>query len=325
MNTPQDAINAWRHIVDIFRSEGANNVMWVWSVLPWPSKEFGASIGASGGLYTNDVSLNSIYPGDSYVDVIGIECYNFKDSGNPVASCAELADGIYKEASALSRSKPLMMAEMGTYEDSTKPTLKSDWFTEALSPTSPNAIYYKFPRLQSMMYWDDVKFDLAVNSSPKSLAAFKTAITNPLYVGNEYSAISAPPVQYPELSFNVGPTQSYADFLSQIYFGFLNRNADPAGYNFWLSTLVSQQRTCKTMPDALWSGVSYQAEKGVVIDNDTFVSRAYVGLFAKPVDAAVKADLVSQLQAGKTRRQVLSDILNSSEYAIRCSSLGISP
>jgi hypothetical protein len=52
---------AYRHVHDIFTQAGALNVAWVWSP------------GVIGG---TSVSLASIYPGDSYVDEVGIDGYN---------------------------------------------------------------------------------------------------------------------------------------------------------------------------------------------------------------------------------------------------------
>lgn len=73
INTYQDVIAAWRRIVTIFREEGATNVQWVWSVLAWESIPFGG---------TNEVALKDIYPGDEFVDWIGIECYNLPSDTN---------------------------------------------------------------------------------------------------------------------------------------------------------------------------------------------------------------------------------------------------
>ncbi|KEP75814.1 hypothetical protein HR12_22920 [Microbacterium sp. SUBG005] len=58
-------IAAWRHIHDIFRETGANNVTWVWC--PNVKRASGA---------TANVPLSSFYPGDDYVDWIGLDGYN---------------------------------------------------------------------------------------------------------------------------------------------------------------------------------------------------------------------------------------------------------
>ncbi|MGH3459493.1 glycoside hydrolase family 26 protein [Aeromicrobium sp.] len=60
-NTPGDYVRAWRHVHGIFTQVGASNVIWVWSpniVRPVP-----------------DVALEPLYPGDRYVDWVGMVGY----------------------------------------------------------------------------------------------------------------------------------------------------------------------------------------------------------------------------------------------------------
>lgn len=172
INQREDVIAAWRHIVTIFRQQGADNVKWVWSVLSAPSPNFGGQ---------NPMTLQSIYPGDDYVDFIGIECYNF--TAKDWLSCADLMRGIYKEATALSPSKPILNVEMGSIED----PRKAAWIAETFSAESPNAIFKLFPRLAGVMYWNDGRSSadfsgLWIQSSAASKAAFQNAIRDPVYV-----------------------------------------------------------------------------------------------------------------------------------------------
>src|SRR4051794_1955704 len=59
--TPETFVKAWRHIHDVFQEVGATNVIWVWSpnvINPVPS-----------------VKLKPYWPGDAYVDWVGIVGY----------------------------------------------------------------------------------------------------------------------------------------------------------------------------------------------------------------------------------------------------------
>ncbi|MEU6842553.1 glycosyl hydrolase [Streptomyces sp. NPDC046716] len=59
--TPRQYVAAWRHIHDTFAAAGATNVIWAWSpnvVEPMP-----------------DVRLKPYYPGDAYVDWVGLVGY----------------------------------------------------------------------------------------------------------------------------------------------------------------------------------------------------------------------------------------------------------
>jgi len=64
-NTPGDYVAAWRHVWTIFVEENAeHNVVWEWA----PNEKFQGSS-----------PLEPLYPGDEYVDEIGISAYNWGD------------------------------------------------------------------------------------------------------------------------------------------------------------------------------------------------------------------------------------------------------
>lgn len=60
-------VRAWRHIVTLFRREGADDVTWLWTV---------TAIGAR----TGDVSPRRWWPGRSYVTWVGIDGYYYRPS-----------------------------------------------------------------------------------------------------------------------------------------------------------------------------------------------------------------------------------------------------
>jgi len=61
-NTPQDYIEAWRHVHDIFVSRGAGKVKWVWG----PNVSCGSA-----------VDFAPYYPGSDVVDVLALDGYNW--------------------------------------------------------------------------------------------------------------------------------------------------------------------------------------------------------------------------------------------------------
>jgi hypothetical protein len=61
-NESADFVAAWRHVHTIFAEEGATNVVWEW---------------APNQLYDGSAALEPLYPGDAYVDRIGISAYNW--------------------------------------------------------------------------------------------------------------------------------------------------------------------------------------------------------------------------------------------------------
>lgn len=60
-NTPEQYVQAYRHVVDVFREEGVTNVKWNWSV---------------NIVSDTTVPIDQLYPGDDYVDEVGIDGYN---------------------------------------------------------------------------------------------------------------------------------------------------------------------------------------------------------------------------------------------------------
>jgi beta-mannanase len=61
-NEPGEYVRAWRHVHTIFANEGVTNVTWVWS----PNIE-----------YDGSTPLEELYPGDDYVDWLGMDGYNW--------------------------------------------------------------------------------------------------------------------------------------------------------------------------------------------------------------------------------------------------------
>ncbi len=62
---PAAYVAAWRHVVSIFRQEGAQNVKWVWS----PNVNYG------------DYPFYKYFPGESWVDYLGLDGYNWGTHG----------------------------------------------------------------------------------------------------------------------------------------------------------------------------------------------------------------------------------------------------
>ena len=101
-NHARDFVAAWRHVHDLFAAAGAANVAWVWS----PSV-----------IYRGSPRLASLYPGDAYVDWVGIDGYNWGTS-RPWSRWQSF-DGVFGPTLAAVRRltrKPLMLAEVASSE-----------------------------------------------------------------------------------------------------------------------------------------------------------------------------------------------------------------
>ena len=171
-NTPADYIAAWRHIVGVFRAQGAANVRWVWT----PNETDSGTPGFA-----------NLYPGNAYVDWVGIDGYNFgTTSGNTWQSFTQVFGASYRAMLALT-SKPMMVSETSSAEQGGS---KASWITSALSSELPA----RFPRVRAVVWFDQPlgNDDWRVNSSGGSLTAFRNAIDSSRYGLSASSVLAIP-------------------------------------------------------------------------------------------------------------------------------------
>jgi len=168
----QPFIHAWRRVVRIFKSVGANNTMFVWSPGEGHYEPSRRQVG---------------YPGNAYVDWVASDGYNWNSSD---AWCGpfhagwcefwELFHHGYSGTKArgvevdFRNRKPYLVAETGSLEDASTPGRKGQWMLQMRS-----AIKNQFPGLRMLLYFDvDLTtregVDWRVDTSSSSLDGFRT-------------------------------------------------------------------------------------------------------------------------------------------------------
>jgi hypothetical protein len=158
---------AWRHIVNVFRMLGANNVRWVWS--PYVS---------NGG----HLLFERYFPGDRWVDWVGLDGFNWGGS-RAWQSFSTIFANSYRMLSRMT-SRPIMIPETGSTEEGGD---KAAWISMALKQELP-----RFPRIRALV-WFSGRFhsvEAKVDSSESALAALRGAIGSPLFQTNRYSLLS---------------------------------------------------------------------------------------------------------------------------------------
>ena len=154
--TPADYAAAFRHVVDVFRSQGVSNVAFVWDMMNWT---FDPRSGRD---------PNAYYPGDGYVDIIGVDGYNTYPG--KVGTSWESFHQIFQSANdfAFNHNKPWMAVETGTEEDPQQPGRKGQWFRDVIATAK------SWPLLKAFIYFDTIKGqeDWSVESSASSAAGF---------------------------------------------------------------------------------------------------------------------------------------------------------
>jgi len=144
--SPVEYIAAFQHIHDLMVAQGATNIAWIWN----PS-----SGGVSGVPY---------WPGDAYVDWVGIDDYDRASAGTsiftaPYARYAPIGNG----------SHPIIIAETG-----------------AVAADQPNyfnalagALQTQFPKIKALVYFDSVGPLGSYTLTAAGLAAFQEFAANP--------------------------------------------------------------------------------------------------------------------------------------------------
>lgn len=138
-----DFIAAWQHMVNVFRSQGALNVKFVWC--------FSAS--ALHNLNSWDNPANA-YPGDSYVDWVSFDAYNRGSVGDQKnwVSFDQLIAQPYNLSVQIAPNKPVMWAEGASNEYGDGGTMKAAWlqnlFAELSSANNP------YPHLREISYFE---------------------------------------------------------------------------------------------------------------------------------------------------------------------------
>jgi hypothetical protein len=149
---------AWRHLVRIFRREGATNVMWVWT----PNVD-------NHGKYP----FRGLYPGDAWVDWVGLDGFNWGRQGE-WTSFRQVFGHSYGVLTRISR-RPVIVAETGSTQRGGD---KAGWVSRALRTEIP-----RLRRIHAVV-WFDERFngiDTRVDSSGGALRAFRGAARSPRY------------------------------------------------------------------------------------------------------------------------------------------------
>lgn len=130
--SPEIYKRIYRHVVEVFRKERANKVLWAFV----PNSESVPPPGKDDANGWNRVT--NYYPGHAYVDILGMDGYNWgptktlaKDGWQSRwQSFAELFDPLYRELRTLAPDKPIIIFEMASTSVGGD---KEKWLTDALT------------------------------------------------------------------------------------------------------------------------------------------------------------------------------------------------
>ncbi len=166
---PERYRDAYRHIIELFRSEGVHNVTWFFhpNSESFPDEDWNR--------------MANYYPGDEYIDWIGVSLYGpiFPDERQywEELNFAERLDKILQEIASFAPSKPVAILEFGVIEDKRKP----EWIREAFEAIRNH------PKVKAISWWnerwvndDGSASDLRINSSPQALQEYRLQVKHTL-------------------------------------------------------------------------------------------------------------------------------------------------
>jgi hypothetical protein len=146
-NSPGEVVAAFRHVHDVFASQGASNVKFVWC----PNV---------------DIDPRAYYPGDAYVDYAALDGYN---NGEPWRSFSDVFGSSYQTLTRLT-SRPIFIAETSCAEGDSGQ--KATWIAEMF-----NDIRSKYTRVAGVVWFnEDKSYDWRVDTSDSSLSAFSAGV-----------------------------------------------------------------------------------------------------------------------------------------------------
>lgn len=184
---PQQYIEKWRLVHDVMEEE-APNVAMVWTVFTFPEQ-----------------SIISYYPGDEYVDWVGVNIYNVVYHNNDLRNRGDkedplkLLDYVYNTFSA---RKPIQISEFGaTHYTITDNAYHVDFATQKITRM------YKwlpilYPRVKSIFYFDVNNLvnapagrkinDYSITNDPIILNAYKNTVAKDYYLSEVTETPSDP-------------------------------------------------------------------------------------------------------------------------------------
>jgi hypothetical protein len=145
-NTPTKEIAAWRYLHKYF--ESAPNVKFGWA----PNNDSSPDIPGN--------QIEDYYPGDQYVDYVGVDGFNF---GSPWQTWSQVFDHALVKLTPY--GKPIYLFSMASAEGSQK----AAWITDGLGTQIK-----RYPQIKGWIWFNENKErDWRVNSDAQSLQAFR--------------------------------------------------------------------------------------------------------------------------------------------------------
>lgn len=171
---PERFRDAYRRLIDICRSEGANSITWFFHVdsNSEPQSAWNAD-------------LSNYYPGDSWIDWIGVSNYGKLSPDSGSVSFRSQLRRSWKEIGAISSVRPIAILEYGRMQ-SHDDEVKARWIVKAIRQTASG----RWPQIRGLAYWsskyrseEGPVIDLRIDSSKRVARSYRRVIAGSSFTG----------------------------------------------------------------------------------------------------------------------------------------------
>lgn len=147
-NKPGQYVQMWRHVHDMFTAAGATNVIWVWS---------------PNATYDTATPLPGLFPGDDYVDWIGVSGYYGTAGQQSYLPFTSIFGPTLAEITQLSK-RPVVITEVGATNAQGR---RTEWITD---------MFRSLPRYRQIIgviwYESEREIDWRIGGTPEAAQAF---------------------------------------------------------------------------------------------------------------------------------------------------------
>ncbi len=178
-------VAAWRKFHDIVVARGATNVTFMWI-----ATDYAFMVGSNARNYGPNW-----YPGDAYVDAMGIDAYNWftcRTGINTPWWSLEQIIRPFRDFGALHPDKELWLTEWASTEDPANPARKSQWY-QAAQALFKRSDYAQFVGISAFDARGPDNCTWYPDSRATSAAGFKAMATDPFYGGGTPPPPPPPP------------------------------------------------------------------------------------------------------------------------------------
>ncbi|WP_201008456.1 glycoside hydrolase family 26 protein [Paenibacillus glycanilyticus] len=254
---PDLYIKTWRMVHDVFEKIAPKTAM-VWTVLNVPERP-----------------IEAYYPGDNYVDWVGINVYNVRYHNGDIRQPSDFEDPLQMldyVYNRFSRTKPIQLSEYGVTHYTVTDGVKDNAFAIA----KINRLYANLPRLyprvKAVFYFDvnnlaeynEVRRinDYSITNEPRILEAYRRAAASPYYLsrleedfGSGTSAIVNQPFTYRGHIFKLdGELYVDEEFFSRILQADMKTMKDGTIQLIRWDNGIPRMAQVPFVPHKIWSG-----------------------------------------------------------------------